>query len=457
MIKRLKRRIILLVLAGLLLASAGLVIAINWMNWSSLQRQASAVLDMLAENGGQRPIQMNRMEGRDFDPSATLPPLPENGETPPAPWIDGNSTPNAARIGIPPENQMGFNRYAREGRGWNNNLQNAANLSNYFTAILNGDGTVVEWSSERADLYTDEYVAELAESALASGRETGRVDSQFYRLTERNGQRMLIVIDRSLEMQNAQKVLELTALVAVIEDALLSLGAVWLIRRMVKPVDEAMEKQKPFVWDASHELKTPLAVISANAEALSAEMGESKPLAFIQSEVQRTDRLIQSLLTLARMEKGTVQAQHAKFDLSRAVLEVALPFESAVFEAGKTMNMEIPDGIEYTGDAEMIKQLTVILLSNAQKYSEDGGRIDLTLEEKGDKRILKVHNTGPAISEADQQKIFDRFYRVDSSHNREIEGNGLGLAIAQSIVAVHKGKITVHSAEGEGTTFTVSL
>ena len=456
MIRRLKRRIILLVLAGLLLASAGLVIAINWMNWSSLEQQASAVLDMLAENGGQRPMQMYRMEERDFDPDAT-PPFPQDGATPPAPWNDGENLPNPSRMGTPLGNGFADGRDFRGNRNWNNNLQNAANLSNYYTVTLDDQGCVAEWTSERSDLYTDEEVAQLTETALASGKETGRIGSQFYRLTQRNDQRMLIVIDRSLEIQNAQKVLELTALVAVIEDALLSLGAVWLIRRMVKPVDEAMEKQKQFVWDASHELKTPLAVISANAEALSAEVGESKPLEYIQSEVQRTDKLIQNLLTLARMEKGTVQAQHAKFDLSRAVMEVALPFESAVFEAGKTMNMDIPDGIEYTGDGEMIKQLAVILLSNAQKYSDEGGTIDLSLEVKGEKRLLKVHNTGPAISEADQQKIFDRFYRVDSSHNRDIEGNGLGLAIAQSIVAIHKGKITVHSVEGEGTTFTVIL
>ena len=117
----------------------------------------------------------------------------------------------------------------------------------------------------------------------------------------------------------------------------------------------------------------------------------------------------------------------------------------------------MPDGIPYTGDPEMIKQLCVILLSNAQKYSDAHGVITLSLEARGDRRILKVHNTGPAIPEAAQQKIFDRFYRVDSSHNREIEGNGLGLAIAQSIVKEHKGKISVASREGVGTTFTVVL
>lgn len=437
MIKRLEQRMVLLVLSGLLLASAGLVFAINWSNWQALNRQAGQVLDMLAENGGSRPAMM-----RGVNSLESPPPTPPEGER------EGQG-PFAGRD------------QGKDGREWrfrgSNALMNAANLSNFFTVSLADDGSVTQWSSERADLYTDEEIASFVQSALESGKDSGRLNTHFFRFSAQENGRLLIAVDRSMEIENAQSVLRLTALVAVIEDALLSVGAVWLIRRMVRPVNEAMEKQKQFVWDASHELKTPLAVISANAEALAAEAGESKPLEYIQSEVQRTDRLIQNLLTLARMEKGAVQAAHVPFDLSRALLEVALPFEPALFEAGKRMEMDIPDGIEYTGDAEMIKQLLVILLSNAEKYSDDGGLIRLSLEAKGEKRILKVHNTGPAISPENQEKIFDRFYRADSSHNREIEGNGLGLAIAQSIVSVHKGKITVQSAEGEGTTFTVTL
>ena len=428
MIRRLRRRMILVVLAGLLLASAGLVAAINWMNWNSLEQQADQVLDMLAENNGQRP-------------------MPFDGES--------QRTPVRPEGTQPPERGLWEQKYIRN-RG-SKALMNAASMTNFYTAVIDEGGQVLSWYSDRTDLYTDQEIADMALWAVQAGRDRGRNDTRFYCLTEKDGERLLIVVDSRLEIQNAESVLRLTVLVAVIEDALLSAGAVWLIRKMVKPVDEAMEKQKQFVWDASHELKTPLAVISANADVLAAEAGESKPLQYIQSEVRRTDSLIQNLLTLARMEKGTVQAEHAKFDLSRALLEVALPFESAVFEDGKTLDMDIPEGIEYTGDQEMIKQLAVILLSNAQKYSDDGGKIRVSLEAKGEKRILRVHNTGPAIPPEAQQRIFDRFYRVDSSHNREVEGNGLGLSIAQNIVSLHKGKITVHSAENEGTEFTVTL
>ena len=428
MIRRLRRRVILVALAGLLLASAGLVIAINWMNWNSLEQQAGQVLDMLAENNGQRPVTAGEEDQR-------APARPE-----------GTQPPDKG----PGEQKKIKNRGSKA-------LMNAASMTNYYTAVIDEAGQVLSWHSDRTDLYTDQEIADMALWAVQAGKDRGRNDTRFYCLTEKDGERLLIVVDSRLEIQNAESVLRLTVLVAVIEDALLSVGAVWLIRKMVKPVDEAMEKQKQFVWDASHELKTPLAVISANADVLAAEAGESKPLQYIQSEVRRTDSLIQNLLTLARMEKGTAEASHVQFDLSRALLEVALPFESAVFEEGKTLEMDIPEGVEYTGDGEMIKQLAVILLSNAEKYSNDGGKIRVSLEAKGEKRILRVHNTGPAIPPEAQPRIFDRFYRVDSSHNREVEGNGLGLAIAQNIVSLHRGKITVHSAEGEGTEFTVTL
>ena len=451
MIKKLRLRLILLVLSGLLLASAGVVFAINFTNWQNLITQANGILDMLADSGGQRPIGQNRGAFRDGNWKETPPPPPE-GDTGDgrAQLSGGEGRGPFGEGGLPGERQIIWKNRSQD-------LISAASLSNFYTVQLDGQGHVTGWSSDRAEIYTDEEVEAMAQAAYASGKESGRVGTQFYRLTTLGEEKTLIVVDQRMEIQNAQDVLRLTVLVAVAEDALLSIGAVLLIRRMIRPVDEAIEKQKQFVWDASHELKTPLAVISANAEVLAGEVGPSKPLEYIQSEVQRTDHLVQNLLTLARMEKGTVAVEHKAFDLSRVVLSVALPFETAVFEAGKQMELSVPDGITCRGNEEMIQQLVVILLSNAEKYSDPGGKISVKLESRGEKRILQVHNTGPAIPREAQSKIFDRFYRVDSSHNREIPGNGLGLSIARSIVEMHRGKITVSSEEGKGTAFTVTL
>lgn len=432
MIRRLQKRMILLVLSGLLLASAGLVIAINWINWHSLVSQSQGILSMLAENEGFRP--------------------PENEAIPPE--TEGSLPKDRPEVMGEGSFRQGRNDFFR-GRG--TDTRSAANLSSIYTIILNAEGGVETWSSDRPGLYSDADIAALAEYACACGGDSGRYGDQFYHMVKENGTTRMTVLDQRLAVQDARRVLLLTVLTALLEDALLSLGAILLIRRMIRPVDEAMEKQKQFVWDASHELKTPLAVISANAQVLADELPQSKPLSYIQSEVERTDRLIQNLLTLARMEKGSVQAQIVPFDMSRTLLSVALPFESTVFEDGKQLVMQVPNGITARGDEEMIKQLCVILLSNAQKYSGTGDTITLSLEEKGDKRIMTVHNTGSYIPPEAQNRIFDRFYRADTSHNREVPGNGLGLAIARSIVQAHHGRIAVQSSPEAGTSFTVTL
>lgn len=267
----------------------------------------------------------------------------------------------------------------------------------------------------------------------------------------------MVVIDARRDLESARRSLTSIVRVTAAAWAVLTAGALLLIRRMLRPVQDAFERQKQFVWDASHELKTPLAVISANAEALSAEIGENESLSYIQSEIRRTDRLVQNLLTLARMDGGRMQPALRAFDLSRALTGVTLPFESAVFEAGRTLKTHIDEGVECTGDEEMLKQLAVILLGNALKYSNDGGEIDVRLSRRDGRPVLEVQNTGTPIPPESLPRIFDRFYRVDDSHNRENPGNGLGLSIARSIVQAHRGEIAVQSDAQHGTTFRVTL
>ena len=424
MIKRLRRRMTLMVIAVLILVSAGIVIAIHLSNERSIAAQAEDTLAALSEGSG-----------KPESPRETPPPKPSDDD-------DGN--------------RFGRKNDRRSGRGQLPEIRSgseAAGLSNSYTITLNTDGSVASWTSDRTDLYSDEQVADVAAAALADGKVCGRIGTQFYRKTSDG----LIVLDARLDYLSASNVLRSTILVAAVSCALLSLLAWLLIRRMVQPVENAFSKQKQFVSDASHELKTPLAVISANAEVLEQEIGENEYLGYIRSEVRRTDTLVNNLLTLARMDKGGAETEMKPFDLSRAMLDVALPFESTVFEAGKTMETDIPEGISCVGSEEMIKQLTVILLSNALKYSDEGGRIDISLKARGRLREIRVFNTGKAISPEDQEHIFDRFWRADPAHSRETGGHGLGLSIARTIVETHRGKITVDSREGFGTAFTVTL
>ena len=330
MIKRLRRRMTLMVIVVLILVSAGIVLAIHLANERNIAVQAEETLAVLA-NGSASPA-----EGR-----TTPPPKPSEDD-------DGNQFGRRNGRGMrgqPPELRSGGDVAA-------------AGLSSSYTITLNEDGSVVSWTSDRMDLYTDEQVAGIAESALADGKSSGRVGTQFYRKTA-NG---LVVLDARLDYLSASNVLRSTILIAAAACVLLSLLAWLLIRRMVRPVEDAFNRQKQFVSDASHELKTPLAVISANAEVLEQEIGENEYLGYIRSEVKRTDTLVRNLLTLARMDRSEAKAEMKHFDLSRALLDVTLPFESTVYEAGKTLETDIPDGIDCTGDEEMIKQLAVILL-----------------------------------------------------------------------------------------------
>ena len=461
MIQKLRRRLTALVIVSLMLIAVGIVLAINYANMSNIRRQMYASLETLMENEGQRPG--SPQDGADrFD--ETPPPTPE-GQTG---GMDETRMQADETPPLIPENPQENDRQPDEARGdrGTNDPQRRpgqpegtalASLSNSYTVWLDEDGAVEEWTSDREDLYSDEQIAELAAQIWAEGETRGNIGSQFYQMKTRPGGAMLVVVDARSEMANIRTLLMETMAVTALAFMLLAVGAALLIGRMLCPVEEAFVRQRQFVWDASHELKTPLAVISANADVLADEIGANEYLGYIRSEVARTNTLVENLLTLARMDSGTRKKQVGTFDLSRALLSVALPFESAVFEAGKTLEIDVPQGVDMRGDEEMVKQLAVILLGNALKYSDDGGQIRLSLTVRGNKRIITVWNTGEPIDKADQAKIFDRFYRADASHNREKQGNGLGLAIAQKIVEEHRGKIAVASSREAGTTFTVTL
>ena len=489
MIKKLKLRMMLLVTSVLVLVTAGIIFSINLMNWHNLNSRAEEALNTLAENSGLRPSlrpdseavppekpgEGGSGEAAGEESTEEAPPdKPEgegSGETPPEkpegeddgtppqkPGSDPGSTPGN-EPGSGPADDPGSTRDPDHKPGQPIEAENAlASLSNYYVVTLSSDGEVDSWSSDRADLYTDEQVADMTALALSEGKTSGRIGTQFYLNSKSSvGKRILIVLDERLEIANVRQVRRITMFIAAIACNLLCIAAWFLISAMVRPVQEAFDRQRQFVWDASHELKTPLAVIGSNAQVLSGEIGENEYLGYILSEVRRSDDLLKSLLTLARMDQGTVKANLQTMDLSQAVLEVALPFESTAFEEGHPFDMDIPDGITCRGDKQMLQQLTVILLSNASKYAKPSCRIGIRLLKKGKGCELSVSDEGEGISPQDKKKIFDRFYRADSSHNRETEGFGLGLSIAKNIVDAHHGTIKVESEQDKETVFTVVL
>ncbi len=224
--------------------------------------------------------------------------------------------------------------------------------------------------------------------------------------------------------------------------------------RIFRPIVNSFLQQKQFISNASHELKTPLSVISANADVLK-QSGDNKWLNNIQNQTERMNLLVADMLTLAKFDEGKLKLAQTEFNLSQEIIESTLPFDAVAFEKGKTIETSIPENVYMVGDIQSVKKIVNILLDNAVKHADDKGKIKVSLKKESGKIALSVFNTGSFIPSADSNKIFERFYRGDNSRSRESGGSGLGLAIAKSVADLNKWKISAKSIEGVSMTVTV--
>ncbi len=305
--------------------------------------------------------------------------------------------------------------------------------------------------------FTQEEAVSYSEAVLLSGKERGSYDDYQYLVAEKDYGKIVVFVENSRELKILDELIFISMIVTAVTCVLLLGFSVLLSKWVVKPVKATFAKQRQFVSDASHELKTPLTIISANVDVLENEIGENIRLQQIRDQADRMTRLVHDLLALARADEGANQLVATEFDLSRAVLSTLLAFESQAFEDGKSLDFNVAEGLRYTGGEPQIKQLVAILIDNAIKHSGKGDEIKVTLRRENEKTVLEIYNTGAGIPEQEKDRIFERFYRSDASRSTKTGGYGLGLAIAKSLVELHKGKISVSGKEGAWTCFTVTL
>ena len=235
--------------------------------------------------------------------------------------------------------------------------------------------------------------------------------------------------------------------------SVLSLGIIYIIAKklsktIVEPVEETFEKQKQFISDASHELKTPLAVIEANADVLQDKVGENKWINYIQKEIESMNKLINELLLLAKMENVDNIKEYIKLNLSKESEITLSMFESMAYEKGVTIESDIEEDIMFDGNKEDIEHIVSTLVDNAIKHTESQNKIVVNLKKEKNNIIFEVKNMGEPIPEEEREKIFERFYRVDKSRNRQEKRYGLGLAIAKATIEKYNGKIEVDYKNG---------
>lgn len=231
-----------------------------------------------------------------------------------------------------------------------------------------------------------------------------------------------------------------------------------LSSRIVRPVAESYEKQRRFITDAGHELKTPMTIISADVDLAEMDCGENQWLIDIRRQTQRLTSLTTDLIYLSRMEEEQPRLSPIELPLSDAVEEIAQSFAALATSQGKAFSIRVQPMLSYLGDEKAIRQLVSILLDNALKYSPEGGQLTLTLEKQGRGTLLTVTNTvDKPLERAQLTRLFDRFYRTDQSRNSQTGGYGLGLSIAKRIVLAHKGKIRAEQPDSNTLAIVVNL
>lgn len=407
MIKQLRRKFIAIAMCSIVLVLGSIVAIINLMSYNNVVSNADALLAVLQENDGIFPRYEIKPDGEKRQPHGLSP-----------------ETPFETR---------------------------------YFTVLLRGDGDVVATDTGRIAAVSTAVAQEYAIELYETGKKTGFLESYKYKTVETKNGTMYIFLDCSKALSSFYNFLLASVLVSI-GGILVVLGLVLVLSKVVvKPFAESYAKQKRFITDASHEIKTPLTIIDASAEVLEMENGESGWITSIQNQVKRLTVLTQRLVFLSRMDEENLVLQKSEFLLSNVVGEAVQSFEAIASANNKKLIVTIQPDIKYTGEETHIYQLVSILLDNAMKYSDENGWITLQLKQTGKGKELLVENSVLKVPQGNLNMLFERFYRLDSSRSSETGGYGIGLSAAKAIVSAHKGKISAYSKDGTSIQFKIML
>lgn len=324
---------------------------------------------------------------------------------------------------------------------------NQFKLSTFYSVAISYENNVIEVRNDDAAVYTDAELKKAARQVLKKSDTNGVIDNLVYYKMDKGGYTLVSFMDNTIIRESMNTLFRYTLIFGGVAILALYFLAAYLAKRIVTPLEESYQKQKQFISDAGHELKTPVSVVSANAELLSREIGDNQWLANIQYENERMGKLVGQLLELARTEN--VKPQMEYLDLSRLVAGGVLPFESVAYENGLTLNSQITDGIIALGNSTQLSQLVSILIDNAIRHSQNGKEVFISLTHTRSTAVLSVVNDGEPIPQEQIAQLFERFYRADEARNGEDKHYGLGLAIAKAIVEAHHGKIEVSCFDGK--------
>lgn len=326
----------------------------------------------------------------------------------------------------------------------------------YSTSVVLKNKDIMVLSNSLKET-TDKDIFNMTKELQKDKKRFGSIDDYIYVVrTLRSGNTVYIFVDNKEAMQNSKQFFIVSIFIFLLSVIVFTIISYYLSRWMIKPSEKAIKNQKIFVANISHDLKTPITIIKANADLIENEVKNKKSIKYIKQETEKLNHLVNEMLTLTRIDNTISKENFKSFNFGDSLFDVVLPFESIAYEKGISFNINIDEVTDYFGDESNIQKLAEILIDNAMSYTAKGGIVDVDAYENSKVVTLSVTNTGEPISDEKKVEIFDRFYR--ESKSRESTGNhyGLGLSIASTIVKKHNGKISIESKNGKNT-FTVTL
>lgn len=396
MIRKLKVKFVSLAMAALFVLLAVIVTGMNIINYNSVVADSDEILNLLSQNQGKFP---------DFVANPQ--------------WVK----PPFMTIETPYE-------------------------SRYFSVLLDKNGTVILTDTDRVKAIDQETAVNYASIAMESKNDKDFIENYRFVRYEEDLSTRIIFLDCGRKLYTYKNFLISSICMALVGYIAFFVVILFFCGKILKPVTESYEKQKRFITDAGHEIKTPLAIIKADADVLEMEYGENEWLDGIQSQIKRLSTLTADLVYLSKMEEADNAMPMIEFPFSDVVYETAQSFQALAQTQDKHFNFNVPSMISYTGNEKAIRQLVNILLDNALKYSPEQGYVYLDVQKQYRQIRLTVFNTTQKpIMKENLEHLFDRFYRADSSRNSQSGGYGIGLSVAQAIVAAHNGKIAASSKD----------
>ena len=405
MIRRLRGEFIRIAMLAVTLVLLLLTVSVNAVNYISVSRQQDRTLEMIVSHQG------------------TIPAMPKEAKSGPRP--NGHFSPET-----PYDTRFFVLRYTDSGDLTQSDLTHIASVT-------------------EAD--TEPYL----QAALSHGEGSGWQSGYRFRVVQTGENRwMAVFLDCRKEVRSLYRLAGVSVAAMAVCVALVYLIVVRLSRRAMEPVVQSVQRQKQFITDAGHELKTPITVIATSLKVLEMEVGQQKWIDKAQTQTEKLTELVNSLVTLSRMDEEDSPLKMEPFPVSDAVSETAESFRDLALSRGHPLELTVQPELTYRGDEYAVRQLTSILLDNAVKYAEPESPITLTLEKGRKGVVLRQSNRCAEPESIDPAKLFDRFYQADPS--RGAGGFGIGLSIARSIAEGHRGTIRA-AVSGDTITFTAEL